>query len=534
MATQSAAQRFALLTRDVDWQRASFLSNNLEIVWPPEQDQAVDAPAEIIVRRILDHYLLLALLFYRQLRNDLLEQFRDGKITNEREVKILMQTGMDKLVREWYRVYAAILSVRASQSSKKAREIMQCMQPVLQVAREDVHLSPDFLAILHFGQDYSMRFFNYLEDIAALNMPLASFESPWEWTILWHELAGEKVRSLINRDSYFFENILEDLLKQLEEGQMAEAQSLGWSDAWVEELFEDSFSVASFPIHFLYVFKNLLERYADIGGEGTRHPPQAVRLAVAMSFHLQRKGFTTLPDLQNWGETTWRNTWQELMDSAEQKPTRFAQFDPAVLLAHPLHLRLAWLVAERILSWHNQPTRSNADHDSVHQFVDNAIIEYSRGKEREKILADTLAGLTPVVESIGGSMGRHTPDQPLAQIEEVVQSKSIPNNNQILDALEMQNQKVRRLLRNGSEATAGKLGYQDLLAIPFDDVDYGVEIVNEVRIATELQPRFAEAKLRSRIVPAPAGSVSFKLGGEIKFTNKHDWNNAATLDFQIP
>ena len=33
-----------------------------------------------------------------------------------------------------------------------------------------------------------MRFFNYLEGVAALNMPLTTFESPWEWTILWHEL----------------------------------------------------------------------------------------------------------------------------------------------------------------------------------------------------------------------------------------------------------------------------------------------------------------------------------------------------------
>lgn len=85
MPDPTSAQKFAVLTRDIDWQRASFLSNNLEIVWTAEDSsRATYAPSEIVVRNILDHYLLLALLFYRQLRDDLKNEFSANNIS-ERE-----------------------------------------------------------------------------------------------------------------------------------------------------------------------------------------------------------------------------------------------------------------------------------------------------------------------------------------------------------------------------------------------------------------------------------------------------------------
>lgn len=387
MPDPTSVQKFAALTRDIDWQRASFLSNSLEIVWTSaDANRASYAPSEVIVRNILDHYFLLALLFYRQLRDDLKKEFSTNNIS-EREVKISMQDGLDKLVAEWYRVHAVILAIRANQSTGKASDIIQEMHPVLQTAREDVYLSPDFLAILHFGRDFSMRFFNYMENVAALNMPLATFESPWEWTILWHELAGEKVRAMKNKDPYFFDAMFYEIMSQLDEVQAAEAEALGWSVDWLEELFEDSFSVVNFPIHFLYVLKNLLERHADLGGKDSRHPPEAIRLASAMACHLHRKRLIDSPDLQGRGEAVWRGNWAELQDASEREPTRFAGFDPALLLAdQPVNLAVTRLAAEKILAWHNQQTRWGGGNSAIRDLIGNAIVGYSRGDERGKSL----------------------------------------------------------------------------------------------------------------------------------------------------
>lgn len=538
MPDPTSAQKFAVLTRDIDWQRASFLSNNLEIVWTAEDSsRSTYAPSEIVVRNILDHYLLLALLFYRQLRDDLKNEFSANNIS-EREVKVSMQDGLDKLVAEWYRVYAAILAIRANQSTGKARDIIQEMHPVLQTAREDVYLSPDFLAILHFGRDFSMRFFNYMENVAALNMPLATFESPWEWTILWHELAGEKVRSMKNKDPYFFESMFYEIMSRLDEAQASEAQRLGWSVDWLEELFEDSFSVVNFPIHFLYVLKNLLERRTDLGGEGSRHPPQAIRLAATMFHHLRRKGFADSPDVQNWDETIWRDAWAELKDASEQRPTRFREFDPALLLAaQPVSIAVTRLASEKILAWHDQQTRWGGGSDAVHDLIGDAIIGYSRGNERKNIFEQAVEALEPIKDAAGMEKEQPVTDQALTQVEQIVRSRKLveKDTNKILDLLEGQNPKVRRLLRAGSHETAAKLGYEDLLAVSFNDVDFVVETVTNVTYKGALQFGDGVGKLNKILANTPpSGLVSFRLSAnEDKRTTVIAWNNSAAPGFTI-
>lgn len=546
MPTQSLDQKFAAITRDIDWQRASFLSHNLEIAWSPDQDQPTYVPAENIVRKILDHYFLLALLFYRQLRSDLLEQYKAGKISDDREVKIQMQSGLDKLVMEWYRVYAAVLSIRASHTPGKARAIMQYMQPVLDAAKNDTYLSSDFLSILHFGQDYSMRFFNYLKDIAAINVPLATFESPWEWTILWHELAGEKVRSLLDEDPAFFTDMFEEIIKEIPEADPAEIDSMGWSAGWLQELFEDSFSVVNFPIHFLFVLKNLLERYPEVSGDGTRHPPDAIRLACAMSYHLQNKGFPMdpAPPLHKLTPEVWCSTWNELNTPAEKQPERFAMFDPAVLLAsqsidskkQAIHMKMTRLAAAKLLQWHNGQTRVHSSASPIKDIISAAMIQYSNGNERTEILSQVMGGIQPTEELFGGRLGHHA-SADLTRIEQVVMSKRIAENNAILDSLEMQHSKIRRLLRDGSDSTATKLGYEDLLSIPFDDVDFGVETVTDV--VYNNVPRFGTAKLRAAYRGISTGTLKFThinprtSSQETIITTIMIWNNAAAPEYRL-
>lgn len=548
MSTQSMDQKFTVLTRDIDWQRASFLCNSLEIVRPPNDGPNSNSPAEIIVRGILDHYLLLSLLFYRQLRGDLKQQFKAGKLRGE-DVKISLQRGLDKLVQEWDRIFAVISSVRASHSAGKARELMRTVHPLQHTARTDAYLTDEFQTVLHFNQDYSMRFFNYIENVAALNMPLGAVDSPWEWSIVWHEFAHEKIRSLKKEHPDYFDAMLTDTVKQAAVATPAQIRRLGWSADWLEEMFADSFSVANFPLHFLYVLKYQLQRYAEGGNYGSTHPIIAIRLATAMFFHLQRKqiALPMKPGLQSWKPQQWRSTWSELNDPAEKTPQRFAEFDPGSLLRNPklgqkeksIHLAMARTAARRMLDWHQE--QSGADHrpSSVRDLIAWAMQQYTYGTQRDEIISHVREGVSALDESSVEYTGQYASDQRLMTIEDVVTSKTLYDKNTVLDSLEMEYQGVARLLRARKDP-ARKLGYLELLALEFDEDDYdksSVAVTNvQVLSSSKWTIKFPNAVLVAPIANAGKGDVMFKHPDSAdKFqVSTVNWNKAAKKpDYQI-
>lgn len=392
--------KFKDLTRDVDWHRASFLQYCLKIA---KSDTSDHGNEETVVLKILGGYLALALLFYKQFRDSLKADYEDpSTITSVSDVKLMMQAALDKLVEEWHRVYAIIASIRASTSHAEAKRLVDQMSSFVEMAMRDVDLSPNtFPIILQFGQSYSMRFSNYSDGFAALSIPMWVLQSPWEWTILWHELAGEKVRQLKIEEPDFFASQFDWLLQSLQDDRIA-ALDGGWSLDWVEELFEDSFSVLHFPIHFLFVFKNLLERYPD-GGKDQRHPSRSLRLAVAMCLHLQRGGFTELPaDIQQWSSTTW-NKWIELLD--EKKPDRFARFDPNAQLSNEVDIKAAWLTAQRIIEWHRSKELDQNNDNVYRKIISKAMIDYSRGDDRLQISEEAVNALPKVVPLMTGQEG---------------------------------------------------------------------------------------------------------------------------------
>jgi hypothetical protein len=486
------------LARDIDWQRASFLFHCLEIVRPSNSPKVTsDIHSEIVVRKILDDYLLLALLFYRQFKADLSNRYNASDSTlQEVDVKTSLQRGLEKLIAEWHRVYAIILAIRAGTSNVTTKKILKKLHPVLKSALNDLYL-PGFSVILQFGESYSLRFSNYTDGIAALSVPTMALESPWEWTILWHELGGEKVRMLKNEKPDFFASKINRVMDQLNEDEKATAQEFGWSVGWFEELFEDSFSIINFPIHFLYVFKNLLERFPD-GGKGNRHPLRSVRLAVAMSLHLQMVGFKSLPDLDTWNDATWLENWRELKEEYPLLPSRFSEFDPAHLLPDPVQSKIAWLTAGEILRWHNSQSKpSSRVQARIRDVIDDAIkgystFSFSEKGDRAKIF-ETFR--TNIRKLTGGAAKpvkvKYTQSQLLvAEVEDVVRSKVYSKeNNKILDDLEKapENLKIKKLLRGGESKNTVNLTYEEMLGIPFDDVDYLMTHVKEVKFNEQIQ-----------------------------------------------
>lgn len=459
--------KFEELTRDVDWQRASLLKYCVNVV---DSDAAGQGAEEVIVQKILGGYLTLALLFYKQFRADLRKHYETLSDIEPSDVKLRIQEAMDKLVEEWYRVYAIIAALRARRANEESKRLLKQMDPFIDEAMRDVALSrKEFPVILEFGQSYSLRFSNYSDDFAALSIPLWVLESPWEWTVLWHELAGEKVRKLENDNPKFFTSMYQRILVQLDEDQQLAAYKSGWSIDWLQELFEDSFSVIHFPIHFLIVFRNLLRRYPE-GGVGQRHPASAVRLANALCLHMQLKRDAGLPeDIQSWGPKQW-NQWTELQD--EKQPDRFKSFDPK-RLSNPIDATMVQLVAKEIFDWHHENKIDHNDEDVVFEkTIARAIIDYAREGDYKHIIESTLSVLANKTSTPQPEPSALPVDSAYSTLCKIVREKKGLLEALPADVLE-EHPHVAPLLDG--------LGYKELLGLSFSKVDF--HNINDIHLS---------------------------------------------------
>jgi hypothetical protein len=487
MNTLPGKAAFQDLTRDVDWQRASFLTHCLEIVEQPPQNNVSNGSSETVVQKILFDYFLLALLYYRNCRRDLKTNYETQGTLTESDVKISLQCALDKLISEWYRVYSAITAIRASSSNHASEEMLKQIMPVVQAAKDDLGLA-DLEVVLQFGQYYSLGFSNYTAKITALSMPLMAMDSPWEWTILWHELAGEKVRLLKRESPEFLNAILDRALEQLGDDKQT-AQERGWSVDWVEELFEDSFSVFHFPIHFLVVLENLLERYSD-GGKGNRHPSHAIRLASAMTLQMQGKHLSVDTNLNEWKKdlSVWCSVWNEL--DAKDDLSVYAGFDPHNLLSDAVDIKMVWMVAKEILDWHESQNKiPDPKYGAVRAAVGNAIKKYSlmnfsQEGEREGIVGDINKKIEAFNASFasnkaeGFSIANSQLEAQQKKIKEIVKSKRLSGNDVLGELAKLEQAEENQLIKQ----ILGGLDFRQLLDLNFYDEDFNMEWITDIRL----------------------------------------------------
>lgn len=244
----------------------------------------------------------------------------------------LMQKALDMLREEWQRLNTIAL---ASKTINRDEKLIQALDTVVEAARFSVGIKVDRISVVP-GDVFALQFYSYLKDFAVLTVPIYSVQAPWEWSIFWHELAGDIVRSLdknaideidsirknlkffykkcedqdakkralkfvarnnytrnyldklfsagrlILRDLGDFEHQFERMIDNLhpeDKFQMYEQVKLkGWCVNWLKELFEDAWSLIVIREPFREFFENVLNRMAV---KDERHPTVEIRLAVA-------------------------------------------------------------------------------------------------------------------------------------------------------------------------------------------------------------------------------------------------------------
>lgn len=149
----------------------------------------------------------------------------------------------------------------------------------------------------------------------------------------------------------------------------------GWSNDWLEELFEDSFSIMNFSLEFLEIFDKVLNRYRR---RDQRHPPHDVRMAVALSLKLLTydpalQESMTLPEMTKW--PLWNPTMGLNNKNEYESLNRFynnLQDDR----------EFVWLVAKRIWDLYNWSDIPHNDGDEKKAITD-AMKDFRTEKSRK-------------------------------------------------------------------------------------------------------------------------------------------------------
>ena len=250
---------------------------------------------------------------------------------NPRDKWLKQHEMLDKLTREWHLIYSLAAATELGSS------FLGQFQPYVDQAAKDIGLTDtrgDFLLIPTFGESFSLATVGYSSsNIAILNLPISVIHSPWEFSVIWHELAGLKVIKIRDQIKEFLETYAEEnnltltdgrklpgndliatLFKRITEGrrlgkefklEVKEYLSSGngavhkqdeiWSQDWFEQLYEDACSVFAFGEEFVSVLRTILGRQARKLTADRKHPDLITRIQVARRLLALQKGSAASP-----------------------------------------------------------------------------------------------------------------------------------------------------------------------------------------------------------------------------------------------
>ncbi|MBP7998632.1 MAG: hypothetical protein KA314_06940 [Chloroflexi bacterium] len=215
----------------------------------------------------------------------------------DNDIRRILHKGVMKLTGEWHQINSIVAMDYLSGS------FLEDISPIVTVARQEIGVLLQHLVILpHPGQRFALTQFNYAPHFSVLCIPVFNLDTPWEQTVIWHEIAGRKVSNLkkqarqVGQDDPFVTVLKKSVVDRdsattaggaikpaslIAGGEKLEAVPVkyGWSAKWIQELFEDGCTVLSFGDKFLTPFARILGRYNEIGDVG--HPPVAMRLWFA-------------------------------------------------------------------------------------------------------------------------------------------------------------------------------------------------------------------------------------------------------------
>ena len=278
---------------------------------------------------------------------------------------------LDKLTREWHLIYSL------ASATQLGSTVLGDYKPYVDQAVQDIGIDDPrdrFLLLPIFGESFSLVTVRYsTSNVAILKLPISVIHSPWELSVIWHEMAGLKVLRISDQVEKFLEgyatshhidrpeaaaprgHLLTELLERIQNDRELDADFMGrlksfladpdgpgprqdkiWSKDWFEQLYEDACSVFAFGEAFLPVLEKILRRQEGKLTADHKHPDLKTRLEVAQRLLQLRKlkGKENAPDPVTdaerlTDELLWAFIKQHESDPEAGLPVAFA--DPAAM-----------------------------------------------------------------------------------------------------------------------------------------------------------------------------------------------------------
>lgn len=238
---------------------------------------------------------------------------------------------LDKLTREWHIIYSLASATQLGSS------VLGDFKPHVEQAAQDIGIDGPgdrFLLIPTFGEIFSLVTVRYsTNNVAILKLPISVVHSPWELSVIWHELAGLKVLRIARQIDDFLEDyagskrlarvektephgsdLIAELFARIMNDRELDAEFTGklktflaapngaavrqdkiWSRDWFEQLYEDACSVFAFGDAFVPVLEKILGRQARKLTSDRKHPDLDTRLQVARRLLKLREGNAPAP-----------------------------------------------------------------------------------------------------------------------------------------------------------------------------------------------------------------------------------------------
>lgn len=329
---------------DGDWQHDSIMLFADQVCkWLREDDNA-QSPTEATLCRLIRDFIGAMELYYNTGLNLLEERppdsprpLFDGKgLLNGADPLAYERRRMIQIIgAEWDDLMSMVATARFLDEQAP---VLDALHLLIAQARSDLNMAtikanlsrePDstdlsFMMLPHFGRDFELVSFKYAPGIFVLGVPVTSLYCPWNWTVIWHEVAAiyiqseRKLREARGAQAGVVAAVY-NALATLDDRAGRRNLRAGYSDwlarnqlmdrrnrlrldeqvrwGWAEELVEDAIGVICLGEAMADVLDRVLrDVYAprktqqpatngtvSLNRADRRHPPPELRIAVARS-----------------------------------------------------------------------------------------------------------------------------------------------------------------------------------------------------------------------------------------------------------
>lgn len=162
------------------------------------------------------------------------------------------------------------------------------------------------ITVPYYGRHFELVRFDYAPHVSVTGVPIYNLATPWDWHVVWHEMAGQVVRQLEKIEGDEETNRIEqEILPALPEdtwetwrkkyyyGISGDEDALAWDGidkaGWIAELLEDGYGVLSLGSTMRSALQSVLrQHYEDDDALGDeRHPPPRLRFDMAGAMLLE-------------------------------------------------------------------------------------------------------------------------------------------------------------------------------------------------------------------------------------------------------